>query len=134
MTAALFVEDRQRRGYPVEDAAEVDVDHRRPAVDVQVGNRADLADAGVVHEHVEPPEFVQRRGDQSFEVLAAGDVGAAGGDPAARVADRLDEDVEACCPACAQYDGRSAFGEQARGCRADPAARPGDNHDLAFDR
>ena len=42
---------------PYKHAAEVDVDHRRPAVDVAVGHRPDLADSGVADQHVEPPEL-----------------------------------------------------------------------------
>ena len=60
MAAALPPEHRHRRGDAVQHAAQVDVDHRRPAVDVAVRDGPDLADSGVAHQHVEPAELVDR--------------------------------------------------------------------------
>ena len=58
---ALQPEHRERGGDAVEHAPEVNVDHRLPAVDVQVGYGPDLADSCVADQHVEPAELRDRR-------------------------------------------------------------------------
>ena len=57
-----------------DDFADLDVDHRRPAVDVTVGQRTERADAGIAHQHVEPPEPVDRILHQLIQVRSAGHV------------------------------------------------------------
>src|SRR6185437_2683687 len=133
VAAALPPEDRQRGGDAVEHAPEVDVDHRLPAVDVEVGDGPDLADAGVADQYVEPAELLDRRVGQALEVLAPGDVGGAADGTPAVVADLLRELVQALGPARAQHDGGAPPGEQPRGGLADAAARAGDGDDLAAD-
>jgi len=117
-------EHRQRGGDAVEHAPEVDVDHRLPAVDVEVGHGPDLADAGVADQRVEPAELRDRRVDQALEILAPGDVGGAADGAPDAVADLLRDLVQALGPARSQDDGRAPLGEQARSRLADTAARP----------
>src|SRR6202042_1545487 len=133
VSLALPAEHRERGRDAVEHAPEVDVDHRRPAVDVEVGHRPDLADAGVADQHVEPAELLNGRVYQALEVRAAGDVGRAGDGTPAVVADLVRELVQAVGTARAQGDGGAALREQARGGLTDAAARPGDGDDLAVD-
>jgi hypothetical protein len=129
----LRAEHRQRGGDAVQHAAQVDVDHRRPAGHVEVGHGADLADAGVAHEHVEPPELRHGQADESFEVVAGGDVHGAGDGAPAALADLLGDLVEPRRSPRAEHDGGAPLGEQAGGGLADSAARSGDGHDLAAD-
>jgi len=71
---ALPLEHRQRRGDAVKDAAQVHIDHRRPAVDVEVGHRADLADAGIAEKDVQAAEFVHGSRDELFDLVVLRDV------------------------------------------------------------
>jgi hypothetical protein len=130
---ALPAEHRERGRDAVEHAPEVDVDHRRPAADVEVGDRPDLADAGVADQHVKPAELLDGRVYQAVEVRLAGDVRGAGDRTPAVVADLLRELVQAVGAARAQGDDGAALREQARGGLTDAAARPGDRDDLAVD-
>jgi hypothetical protein len=79
VAAALLAEHRECRRDAVQDTTHVHVDHRRPAVDVEAGDRADLADTGVAHQHIEPAELADRPRDQPFQIGPSGDVGAAHG-------------------------------------------------------
>ena len=63
---------------------EIDKPHRADQVDANrllhlLGARspanAAVSHAGIVHDHVEPPELVERRPDQPLKVAVAGDVG-----------------------------------------------------------
>jgi hypothetical protein len=74
MALPLAPEHRHRGGNAVQHAPRVDVDHGRPAVDVAVGQRAQLADPGIAHQHVEPAEPVDRRMRQPLEFRPATDV------------------------------------------------------------
>jgi cobyrinic acid a,c-diamide synthase len=133
VSMALPAKHRERGRDAVEHTPEVDVDHRRPAVDVEVGHRPDLADAGVADQHVEPAELLDGPAYQALEVRAAGDVGGAGDGSPAVVADLLRELVQSVGAARAKGDDGAALREHARGGLADAAARPGDGDDLAVD-
>ena len=67
--------------------AQIHFDHRRPAVDVEISDRPDLADPGVAHQYVEPSELVDGAGNELVEVGAAGDVGLAADGPPTRCPD-----------------------------------------------
>ena len=112
---------------------EVDVDHRRPAVDVEARDRPDLADAGVADEHVEAAELLDRECDEALEVLALGDVRAPSRGPVAASADAVGQFIQTLGAPRSQHDGGASLGEQQRGRLADPAARAGDGDNLAFD-
>jgi len=96
---ALAAEDGQRGGDPVQDAFEVDVDHRLPVRDAQVLERGDRADAGVADKDVEPAEALARQRDEPGEVLPPADVRTRGDDVPARRLDAGRDGVEAHPPA-----------------------------------
>jgi hypothetical protein len=72
--AALAPEDRQGGGDAVQDAAQVDVDHGVPVVDVEVGEGCDPGGSGVAHQDVEASEPIHRQAHQSLDVGALRDV------------------------------------------------------------
>jgi hypothetical protein len=133
VSRALAPEGGHRRGDAVQHAAQVDVDHRGPGVDVAVGQRADLADAGVADQDVDAAELRDRARHQLVQVGAARDVGAAGDHPRAPVAQLAGDGVQPLgAPGAQGHDG-APFRQQPGGGLADAAARPGDGHDLAGD-
>ena len=77
-SAAAALEMRKRGGAAVEDAAEVGVDDVLPVAGRHVGDVREVADAGVVHEHVESAEALDRGVDRPAGFVRLPDVGAHG--------------------------------------------------------
>ena len=94
VAAALAPEHRHRGGDPVQHSAQVDVDHRRPTVDVAVGDGADRADPRVGDQHVEPAELVDGGSDQPSRSSRRRDVGGPGDHRSAVGAQLPGESVE----------------------------------------
>jgi hypothetical protein len=113
----------------VQDASQVDVDHRRPAVDVDIGSRPDLADAGVADEHVETAELLYGGVNQSFDVGALCHVGGDGQSGAARIPNLIGQPAQSILAARAENYCRATIGQQARRRGADTAAGAGDRDD-----
>lgn len=59
----------------MEDAAQVDVDRRRPPVHVKISQRPDRADAGVADDDFDAAELFHGQSDEAFEILTPGDIG-----------------------------------------------------------
>jgi hypothetical protein len=117
----------------VQHPPQVDVDHRRPSVDVEVRQRPDPADAGIAHQDVESAELVGGRGDQPLEVFAVRDIGFAGDRGPAAIAYLSRDLVEKLDASRAQDHAGAALGEQKSSRRPDPTACAGDGHDLPVD-
>ena len=66
--AAARLHRRDRGARAVEDAAQVGVDDLAPVVEAHVGDVAELADAGVVDEHVEAAESLHGLVDEPLSV------------------------------------------------------------------
>lgn len=130
MPGFLPAEDRQCGGDTVQDAAQIDVDHVVPCVDVQVLQWGDRPDAGVVDQHVEAPESGDRRVDQADEVRTPPYVGRHADGAAAALPDLGGELLDAIAAPGAEDDRRTAPRQGERGGSACPAARTGDGDDL----
>lgn len=126
----LPLEDRQPGGDPVQQAADVDVDHPVPLLDQQRVQPRQRHHAGVVDDHVDPAVPPHGLLGERDHVHAVGDVQAACVDAAARLLDLLRERLQALLAAGAD-DHLVAFASQAqRGGLADAAAGAGDQNDL----
>ena len=112
-----------------EQRVEVHVDHPAELVDGLVLGRHHVADAGVVHEHVDATEPLERGGDEGLEIGVDGDV--------ARDRDRsgqpLDERFEPVEPTGRDHDGGPGRVQHLGEAHAQPARRAGDDGDLAVE-
>ena len=117
----------------MQHAAQVDVDHRVPAVNVKLSHQAGPGDPGVTHEDVKASEPADRRGDQLLEVRAPGDIYGQDLRAAARGVGSSGQCAEPVGAPGAKHHRRAACSEFQRRGLANAAARSGDGDDLAVD-
>jgi hypothetical protein len=113
----------------VQHATQVDVDHRRPAVDVEIGCRPDLADAGIADEYVKAAELLHGGVNQPLDVSAVCHIGCDGQCGAARGTNLVGQPAQSILAARTQDDGRATSGQQPRRRGADTTAGAGDRDD-----
>jgi hypothetical protein len=107
----LRPENRQCSDNAVEDALDVDVDHRLPVLHAEPVERRDRHDAGVVDEHVKAAKAVECELDEGRDVVAAADVDAREhGLPAGR-RDLCGQRLQSFCPPGARSKGCVRFDE-----------------------
>ena len=117
-----------------EHAAQVDVQHLVPVVVLHPDQQLIPRDAGVVDQHVDPPEALLRRLDEALAVLALGRVG---GDAERRSSERLqflDGRVQPAGVAPRDYHGGAVLCQQPRDRAPDPAGTAGDDGDATCQR
>jgi DNA-binding transcriptional LysR family regulator len=66
VTLLLLLHDWQHRGYSVQDALKVHIDHPVPFFDLESIDRCDGHNPGVIYDHIDSPKTVDRRSDESF--------------------------------------------------------------------
>jgi hypothetical protein len=105
--APLRPEHGQGSRDAVQDALDVDVDHRVPVVDAQVVQRGHRHDASVADEHVQPTEPLVRQRDEVGHILPAPHVDAQVGD-VGRVSEPRGERGQPVLAPCAKHQLRAA--------------------------
>ena len=105
MAALLFGHQREPGMRAVDEAEDVDVDHRAPVVALLGEQRPEQHHAGVVDEDVEAAQLVLRALDERARLLLLADVRL---DRERAVTDLLDKRVEAILAAGAERDLRPA--------------------------
>ena len=75
VSCVLLSKDGECGCNPVQDSAQIDVDHHVPVVNTELVEPRNRSDAGVAYEHVEPPEASKCMGDQGLEVGAMTNIG-----------------------------------------------------------
>src|ERR1700722_1477093 len=126
MPTALSPEHRQGGGNAVEDAPQIDVDHRVPILDAQRVEARDGGDPSIVDDLVEPPEAFDRARHEGFEIGAQRGVGYMVVRPAASVVQLGCQRGEDAFAPRAEHHGVPAIIKQLRGRPPDAAARTRD--------
>ena len=133
--AALLAHQRQRVLAAEERTVGVDRHRLAPLRQVEVLDRPDGDDPGVVDEHVEPAEVTPARIDRRHPIALAGHVerDCERGFAAEFLGDPRGRRRGAGTVAVGQQHARTLGGEPARDPRADPLRRTGDERTLARD-
>ena len=123
-------EMRQQGGYPVEGAAQVDVDHLLPPVDAQLGDRRQRHHARVVDQHVDPAVPVERGGRERANAAQIGHIQRIRVEHAAGRAHFVAQLGEPVGTPRARHDQVTCLGKTTGGSGADAAARTGYQNDF----
>ena len=131
MAALLRLHVGRGGGDAVEHALDVDVDHPVPFVDLEAIHGRERHQAGVVDDHVDAPVGLHGTVHETPDLLVLRHVCLHGGVVAQR--QLSGERLKPFKPPCPQHQPSPAPGEMTRGSLAQPAARAGNDDDLAFD-
>jgi hypothetical protein len=132
---ALLLHRRQRRARGVEGGGEIDGDDRVPLVDRELVDRRDMLDAGVVDQHVDRAEAVDRLAHHLGDRLGLQHVGAVVGhrDLVLRRQPRAQRLDLAGIAEAVQYDVRAFGSEARRDSEADAGRRSGHQRGFTFE-
>ena len=108
-------------------------DDRAPAVRRQLLGLDDEVARGVVHEDVDPPETIYRRGDEGVHLLGVANVGRLPQRLPALALDQADGLVQRLRPPACDDDAGPEARELEREGAAEAAAPAGDERDLPFE-
>ncbi len=132
-SAAAPGDGRARMAQSQEHPVQIDRQDATPILQA-VGHQVEPAacDPGVVDQHVEPPEPLQRAGDDPLPIRLLADIVGEEGGPTAGAADGLGQRLAVVAREVRQHHGR-AFPRQPP-CRlgSEPRGRPGHQGDLAL--
>ena len=133
MATVLGLEAGQGGGDAVQHAADVDVDHPVPFLDLHTVEARQRHQPGIADQHVDAAKFRFGCGNEGLDIGAVGDVERAEGDRAAGSIEFVGKRCQPVGAAGAQHQLRAACCQQPGRALANAAAGAGDRDDLVLD-